>query len=574
MASSGPDTSVETLALVEQAYSASLDPMGYDLFMDAWTEFVETVATSGKDDPTSAVIEAHFDRGLDLLERLGRARKAKLTAQAIVSNSPTAAMILETSGRIVAFNSLAQEAFHALAGANLSELQLSDNIKEDIADWSLNRADRYLLLQQEDDRGEKLSLLAARTTLPVSEDESEAETPREYILLSSTNIVLSNSARTAIVEAFGLSKTEMDVAELMVQGLTPSKIADQRGLSINTIRSQIKSILRKLDAKNASDLVRILCGFAVNLSRNDQSRTPKLNDNIRVHRIELPDGRLMTVTDQGDALGRPVLFFHSMLGGTRLTHTAIETCARKGWRVIAPSRPGYGSSDSLPNHSGEDLVNQTVEDFAYVIDYLGVEPVIALGHLQGSIYAQRFALNFPATTSQVLFVSHAPYWAPEFLKKLPKRQRIIAQTTRYAPKALRFVTRAGVALIDSGRHDKFLNALHKDHPADMRALRRPDVYETARMGLDHTIRNGPEAFCLDCPIILKDWSEDGNKVVAPISIITGESDQVATMEYMDGYTSRVPGVYVERVKGAGQHLLFSHWPNVLRHLEKISKPKA
>ena len=574
MANSIPDTSKETLALVEQAYSATLDPMAYDLFMDAWTEFVESFATSGENDPTTAVVEAHFDRGLDLLERLGRARKARLTADAIVRNSPTAAIILETNGNIIAANSLAEDAFHASTDKVLSQLSLSDALKEDIEDWALSRADRYLLLQHEMGDGDKISLLAARTTLPDSESNANQDRQRDYILLSSTNIVLSSAAKSAIVETFCLSKSEMNVAELMVQGLTPTRVAERRGLSINTIRTQIKSLLRKLDARNASDLVRILCGFAVNLSHGDQVHRHVQNRHIRMHRVELADGRVMAVTDQGDVSGRPVLFFHSMLGGVRLPHAAIESCARKGWRIIAPSRPGYGLSDANPGCEGEQLVDQTVSDFAEIAAQLDLTSIVALGHLQGTIYAQRFALKYPNLTNQVLFVSHAPYWQTDFLSKLPRRQRIIAQTTRYAPKALRFVTRAGVALIDSGRHDKFLNALHKDHPADARALRRPDVYDTAREGLDHTIRNGPDAFCLDCPIILQDWSDDGKQVEAPIAILMGDEDRVATRDYVEGYAAQVAGTDIEFIKGAGQHLLFSHWPKVLRYLEKLSKAQS
>jgi len=572
MAKSGPDASRDTFALVEQAYSASLDPEAYDLFMDAWTTFIEDFPVFASDDPTTAIVEAHFQRGLDLLERLGRARKAKLSADAIVRHSPTAAIVFETSGAIVAFNDLAKVAFQVSIDSTLSDLKLSQHVKEDIAEWALNRSDRYLLLQHPTDDGEKLSLLAARTMLPISPDDLNNSALQEYVLLSSTNIVLSSSAISAIVDTFGLSKSEAEVARLLVQGLTPAKIAARRKLSINTIRTQIKALLRKLDAKNASDLVRILCGFAVNLSHGDQQKRPFLqNSNTRVHRFKLSEGRQIAVVDQGDERGRPVLFFHSMLNGTQLPQAAIETCARKGWRVIAPSRPGYGLSDSNIEQAGEQLVDQTADDFARIIERLELEKVIVLGHMQGSIYAQRFAIKYPKLLNQLLFVSHAPYWSPELVKKLPKRQRIIAQTTRYAPSALRFVTRAGVALIDSGRHDKFLNALHKDNPTDMRALRRPDVYDSARRGLDHTIRNGSEAFCADCPIVLQDWSGDGKKVRAPISILIGEDDKVATKDYVEGYTAAVAGVEVEFIKGAGQHLLFSHWPAVLKQLEKLSK---
>ena len=573
MANPGPDTSHDALKVVEQTYSAALDPLAYDVFIEAWTEFVEKISrierNAEPDSPESALIESHFHRGLDLLERFGRARKAELSAEAIVASSPSAALLSDKSGKIISYNELAEKYFGASIGLNLSETALDENLLQEISEWALNTSERYLLLQYQMEDGAKFNLLAARTTLS-DIDHGSGNSHREYIILSSTHIELSDAANDAIADAFRLSKTETEVANFLVQGFAPTAIAEQRHASIHTVRTQIKSILKKVEAKNASDLVRILCGFAVNLSHGRTSlRYSQSKNNAIIHRIQLPEGRQVVVTEQGAKDGRPVLFFHSMLSGVRLPPAAIETCARKGWRIIAPSRPGYGLSDTNANHSKAELVDQTVKDFAAVVDHFQIDSVVALGHLQGSIYAQRFAMKFPEITRGLVFVSHAPYWSNDLLKKLPRRQRIIAQTTRYAPKALRFVTRAGVALIDSGRHDRFLNALHRDSPADMRALRRPDVYETAREGLEHTIRNGSEAFCLDCPIVLQDWSSDGCDVQAPISILLGEEDQVATKDYADGYASRVEDVSIHVVKGAGHYLLFTHWPQVLRHISEV-----
>ena len=574
MANSGPDASQDALKVVEQTYSAALDPVAYDLFIEAWTDFIEKMPPTDPnvdgDSAAGALIESHFERGLDLLERFGRARKAKVSAEAIVASSPSAALLADKSGKIIASNELAEKYFGAHSGSLLTDTQLNADLLDDVSEWALNSSERYLLLQNKSDDGTKQNLLAARTNLLEEGHTEDDRSQLEYIVLSSTHIELSETANIAIADAFRLSKSEIKIANFLVQGITPVAIAKQRNSSIHTVRSQIKSILKKVEAKNASDLVRILCGFAVNLSHGDRSRQyGDTNQSAIIHRIRLPDGRQMVVTEQGAKDGRPVLFFHSMLGGVRFPRAAMETYARKGWRVIAPSRPGYGLSDPNPKLSKEELVDQTVMDFAFVAEHFQVEDLMVLGHLQGSIYAQRFAVKYPELTRRLIFVSYAPYWSNEFLKRLPKRQRIIAQTTRYAPRALRFVTRAGVALIDAGRHDRFLQALHKDAPADMRALRRPDVYETAREGLDHTIRNGHEAFCLDCPIVLEDWSGDGQKVSAPISILLGEEDQLATRDYADGYAARVDDVRIEYVKGAGHHLLFSHWPQVFRHIEEV-----
>jgi len=55
---------------------------------------------------------------------------------------------------------------------------------------------------------------------------------------------------------FGLSQAESGVCELLVDGHKTEDMADIRGVSIETIRSQIKSVLAKTNSVNRSDVLR------------------------------------------------------------------------------------------------------------------------------------------------------------------------------------------------------------------------------------------------------------------------------------------------------------------------------
>ena len=207
----------------------------------------------------------------------------------------------------------------------------------------------------------------------------------------------------------------------------------------------------------------------------------------------------------------------------------------------------------------------------YLLDHLQIDTALVLGHVAGSIYAQRFAVRFPQRTRGLLYVNHAPHWREEFMDDLPRRQRLLAKTTRFAPAALPFLTRAGVALIDAGGHDAFIDALHQDAPEDRRALRRPDVYRAVIEGLRHTVKRGSAGFCLDCPLVLMDWSKDARGLNLPIRILHGSGDLVVTRNYIDGYVDEVPSAAVTSIEGAGQFLLYSHWPRVLDQLKLLDK---
>jgi len=56
----------------------------------------------------------------------------------------------------------------------------------------------------------------------------------------------------------GLSKREMQVVELMVNGMTSASIAEELGLSPNTVITHRKNILRKLNVKNALELTNLM----------------------------------------------------------------------------------------------------------------------------------------------------------------------------------------------------------------------------------------------------------------------------------------------------------------------------
>lgn len=72
---------------------------------------------------------------------------------------------------------------------------------------------------------------------PVSDDKQRIETLRKH---------------------FQLTPGEAAVAMLLAQGLSPARIAAQRGVSIATIRSQVQSVYTKLDVRRQTELVNVI----------------------------------------------------------------------------------------------------------------------------------------------------------------------------------------------------------------------------------------------------------------------------------------------------------------------------
>jgi DNA-binding CsgD family transcriptional regulator len=58
-----------------------------------------------------------------------------------------------------------------------------------------------------------------------------------------------------------LTKKEKEVVELMLEGMESKDIGEKLNISINTVGTHRKNILRKLGAKNVAEMVKILASY-------------------------------------------------------------------------------------------------------------------------------------------------------------------------------------------------------------------------------------------------------------------------------------------------------------------------
>lgn len=86
-------------------------------------------------------------------------------------------------------------------------------------------------------------------------------------------LVLSPRMPTAdpvsrVLQSFGLTDAETAVARDLVQGLSLPRIAEKRGVSLNTIRNQTQSILTKSGTKRQTELVALVHRLAAEIERS------------------------------------------------------------------------------------------------------------------------------------------------------------------------------------------------------------------------------------------------------------------------------------------------------------------
>ena len=103
----------------------------------------------------------------------------------------------------------------------------------------------------------------------------------------------------------------------------------------------------------------------------------------RHHDVTTPDGRSLSVLEVG-APDAPVLVaHHGTPGAGRLYRSQIESAQRRGLRLIAYDRPGYGGSTPHPERGVADAA----ADVAAILDAFGVERFAAYGWSGGGPHA-------------------------------------------------------------------------------------------------------------------------------------------------------------------------------------------
>ena len=102
--------------------------------------------------------------------------------------------------------------------------------------------------------------------------------------------------------------------------------------------------------------------------------------------------------ERGD--GPPVLMIHGTGGGFDQGLTMSEGLARRGHKIVAPSRFGYLRSDFPMDPSSENQADALVA----LLDHLGIDRLAVAGGSAGALSAVQFALRHPERCSALVLI--------------------------------------------------------------------------------------------------------------------------------------------------------------------------
>ncbi len=238
-------------------------------------------------------------------------------------------------------------------------------------------------------KGERVVTLRIRSLLtegPVIVRVSPVESKEQphLALVLSTELVWPEGFEETVQDAFELTATEVEVVRGLTLGQPLKVIAEARGRSVETLRSQLRSILAKTETHSQSELVRVVLGLMDVALIPSGAPLPSLRGNgalqdLPFQFLNLPDGRRLEWIEFGAPAGMPCLYMHLDYGLIRWPAAAEASARKRGLRVIVPVRAGYGGSSLHPK--GVDHLEGVTNDYLAVLDHLMVTrcAIVALG---------------------------------------------------------------------------------------------------------------------------------------------------------------------------------------------------
>ncbi len=576
-----PHDTTRTSELVDLVYAATLDPQRYDELMAHWQQHLDAVlaapgtpGTPADDENAEPCASAqgeelarHFDRAFAILERLGRQDAGTHSLAALVESESHPALLVDAQGRIAAVNARAHAQFGLASGHTLDALSLEatglTHIRQALARLADEPPGRLLTVTR------ILSPRDGETPLVALNRAPAVQGQPPMALLSVADIAWSARIGELLRHVFGLTAAECEIVRGIIAGLSIEQLAAQRSRSVQTVKTQSKSVLRKLALRTQAELIRMVATLMQMDAAPESLRGPTPTADTSRTTLLRGAGRPLDVTTIGPPGGRPVLFIHGMLDGHGVTRALHEGLWRAGIRLICPARPNFGASG--PDGAAQGAPERFAADLDAVLDHFGVACCPVVGHMAAAVYAFAAAARLgPRITHVVNIAGGVPIVSPAQFASMSARQRIVAYTARHAPRLLPLILRVGIAQIDGGGERAVVRALYRSAPLDHAIASTPEIFALLCEGFRFALMQGHRAFEIDAWHVVRDWSAWVRASSQPVLLVHGRQDpvvDVATVRaFADGLGARAR--LIER-PDQGQLLFYAAPEVVLQALGEV-----
>lgn len=362
---------------------------------------------------------------------------------------------------------------------------------------------------------------------------------------------------TVLVEAFGLTQAESEIARLLFAHIDIAKVAQTRNVSVRTARLQLSHIYAKTETSSQVELVRMLVLLATRLVEERQNERLHWTDPLGRETILVrPDGRRLAYTWMGSEHGKPALFVPGVVNGYLYPEEFETTLKARGVKLYVLTRPGCGNSDPDPQLPA---LQDHADSIAYLCRALDLRGIAAASIHAAVIPLTEVAARPDNPFSTVLGLGRFLHMTPERFAKVANLPRTLLWLAYNAPWAADIVGRHAWRALIQNDVDWYIQRAYGDMPFDAATTRRPEITPLMRNACAYTFRQGHEIFFEDARLRRTDISPYLQQLKVPFHWLLGavdvydrgrfyETQELQQIERLN------PLISIEHVQGASELL--------------------
>jgi len=381
------------------------------------------------------------------------------------------------------------------------------------------------------------------------------------IYLTSPLIRPEHDISNRLMQQFGLTPAEARVVKCLTNGShNLNECSEKLGLSIHTVRTQMKSVFEKTGTGNQIELIkRVLCDPSILFSDDSNSGTlPPLQHLEQGAVTKLYDGRKLSFCEYGAADGHPVFLFHG-IAGSRLQFPAGDNkAAELGLRFIVPDRPGHGHSDPKLDHS----MSSYADEISQLADRLGIGNFSLLGYTGGCAYAMASAHRLKQRVATTTLVSgRGPV---ETFSEFLSVDGIILRMARHTPSLLSKYIKVMLASAEDSPEEVLEKRFRQYSYSDQSFVEQhPEQLEMYMNALKEAIRQGTQGVASDMISVMQPLEFKLEEIDMDVHLWHGEEDRSTPMKAAKKLAKALPNCHATYVPDIGSLVILHKWDDIL-----------